>query len=1106
MATKTRDLFKKPDIPTAVNVGSLNLERLGLTPGIQSNAEALSAGLSNISTAFTKFGNDARARQLNNDIIRVKAAHALEKEMPGALLPEAQRAYLELTAKRDTRKFFDRLENEQAERAKLLLESDLTPTQQITQHEDFIRNSYALYAHSAGFTTSQLIVSEEIVEKEASRLQNEFIVAQSKKMASTRNTEINQGIASIYTQTMKNNDNSDDPLELDSLFTDVLHEHVRNEIRGNFPTASDTDLDLRIIQVLGQIAADPDNPQPEILEYLDNPRTRKGRPKFTLIDKVGIAANAAITKAISVFNRVENERKEQEKEEEKELHRVANQGAGRKLIEALQAGAPIRTKAVYAQGLRDDSNLQHLTEPDIRYYSEQYQQGLIDRLLPVNHNKVRRLTNEIKNSEYGTLKELQEVVSKMHLNDQTVLSAVWGEWERGELDEAEKDSRNFGAAVKAQFKIDMMALARMEAQKQIRELDPKFRTDPEEPRYQAVVKEYINRILLGNPKFKDLELQAADKEEEFNHKAKSIIRSIGKEADDPSRTRLALQALRDEILVGKAKSIKDLFQFQEAPKERIDEVKEEKPITPNAKGAGNKKSSTDIAAASNLPLPNKQTPYHVTNIGSEASEKIAKAMELVESIESPPTLVTALVTAVSPETVRRVGERIDETLNIANKIQARIVNVPGDVFAKVVERRGGINPALQINLGEFVKVISKIPDIPARIVAEVRPRLEVILGGEREFYNSRNVAKYLIGGEELLRKSIIVEPAKKIISKMERVFDKLTEGVSKIPRKLAEIPGKLQRKLTDKDIGVEPTKLPKETVDKVETEIIEAIEDTSLSEQEQRNLAIKLEKHLEKLDRPLTPPEEPPPTVRPNIAYIQEQIAASRDFGEKAITSELDEEYLRKTEPGELFGKTPAPTEEPPPIVRPNIAYVQEQIAKALETQTRLKDFGALDVNENVNLKKVNPKLPPISKYLFSDDTLIAELEALGATKFLEQHITSTGREDREKKKLVWHLSAHTADENSVNAFDLRLHNITDRNRKGVATSFLESLKRNGFTTVTAKSGKDFVTTPTQIWFKITKGLDVFMVEVDTGTDHIHIQSGADFDGTLDKQIIKKFN
>jgi len=1005
MATRSRDLFKPPAprtaaVPTAVNVGKLNLTKAPLTPGIQSNAQALSAGLSNISTAFAKFGEDARARQLNNDIIRVKAAFALEKEMPGALLPEAQRSYLELTAKRDTRKFFDSLENEQAERAKLLLESDLTPTQQITQHEDFIRNSYALYTANAGFNQSQLAASNEIVEKEASRLQNEFIVAQSKKIASVRNTEMNQSIASIFTQTLKNNDNADDPLELSDLFTDVLHERVRDEIRDAFPTANDTDLDLRIIQVLGQIAADPDNPQPEILEYLDNPRTRKGRPRFTLIDKVGKAANSAITTAITTFNRVEAERKEQEKEEEKELHRIATKLAGKKLIEALQAGAITRTKEAYAQELRENTELQHLTEADIRYYSEQYQQGLVDRLKPLEPVKVRKLANEIKNGDYGTLQDLQADVSGMHLNDQNVLFAAWDEWERGELDEAERESRTFGTALKEQFKTDRKALARIAAVNKLTEFgrgDPRYR-DSDDPDYNAIVKEHMNKILLTDPRFKDLETQAVDKEIEFNHKAEKLIQSIGGE-DDPNRTRLALQALRDEIL-GRDK---DLLQFQEAPKETADEVKEEKPEQPKAKGAGKTTSSSDISNKSNLPLPKAPTPYHITNIGTDAAKKIANGMEAIKATDTAIPIVSAAINIVSPQTVRNIGERIDATLSKANKINATFTTLPQDTFAKVVEKRGGINPALQINLGQFAR---EVRDLPANIVKDIRPRLEIVLSGEREFGTSRNAAKYLIGGESLLRKSFITEPTKLVITKMEKVFDQLTKNISRIPGKLSKVPGKLLDK-DNTDLPIEPT------------------------------------------------------------------------FEPEADTF---------------------------PTVRPNIAYVQEQKAKAIKIKTQLEDFGAKGLNKDVNLDKVNPKLPPISKYLFNDSTLISKLKALGATKFLDQQITSTGKEDRASQESVWDLSAHTADDNSVNAFDMRLHNITKRNRKGVARAFLDSLNRNGFETITAKSGKDFVTTSTQIWSKIKKGSDVFMVEVDTGNDHIHIQSGDNLDGTKDKQIIKQFN
>ena len=1016
MATRSRDLFKPPAprvaaVPTAVNVGKLNLTKAPLTPGIQSNAEALSAGLSNISTAFSKFGEDARARQLNNDIIRVKAAYALEKEMPGALLPEAQRSYLELTAKRDTRKFFDSLENEQAERAKLLLESDLTPTQQIIQHEDFIRNSYALYTANAGFNQSQLAASDEIVEKEASRLQNEFIVAQSKKIASVRNTEMNQSIASIFTQTLKNNDNADDPLELSDLFTDVLHERVRDEIRDAFPTANDTDLDLRIIQVLGQIAADSDNPQPEILEYLDNPRTRKGRPRFTLIDKVGKAANSAITTAIATFNRVESEKKEQEKEEEKELHRIANKLAGKKLIVALQAGATTRTKEAYAQELRDDTELQHLTEYDIRYYSEQYQQGLVDRLKPLEPVKVRKLANEIKNGDYGTLKDLQADVSGMHLNDQNVLFAAWDEWERGELDEAERESRTFGTALKEQFKTDRKALARVQAQNQIKQLDPKFRIDPDEVGYNAIVKEYMNKILLTDPRFKDLETQAVDKEIEFNHKAEKLIQSIGGE-DDPNRTRLALQALRDEIL-GRDK---DLFQFQEAPKTAQDTSEKPKstPTTPKIKRTETTKSSSDMSDAANLPLPKEVSAYHL-KITGKAKQAVVDSLNKWSNFGIP---VEGAIKAVEP-----------------------VSKVVSNVIQKELEGAQAIEVSVNTLIPEVVKATEMVTGFfksPIRATAEASVRSAEVYNGTRVFTDPIKAAKFVLTGKEDFN-----------------------------------LPKHLKKRLTElgEFLQAGNAKLPTETRLKA---------NARLAQQDTKNISSK---------------DVVQGLAKGRQAEIERQ-QARKGKSPKEIFQALFDEVPDK----------PLDKDNTDPVVTPNIAYVQEQKAKAIKIKTQLEDYGAKGINKDVNLNKVNPKLPPISKYLFKDKTLISELKALRATKFLDQQITSAGKEDRLSQEAVWDLSAHTADDNSVNAFDMRLHNITKRNREGVARAFLASLNRNGFETITAKSGKDFVTTPTQIWSKIKKDSDVFMVEVDTGSDHIHIQFGDNLDGTKDKQIIKQFN
>ena len=314
MATTQKNLkglttYTQPKI-AAGGVGEVNLSEVATTDNT-ANARRLTSGLNTLSESIQNLGAFQRAKQLNNDVIRAKAAVAYENVMPGGLLPEAQRAYLELTAQRDTRKFFDTLENEQNERAKLLLSNEnYTPVQQIQQHEAFVRESFQNFATNAQFTTGQYISTVPIVEKEIERFQNEFIKVQSNLLASERITDINQSIASIVTGVIKDNENSDDPKELNDIFDDKFHIKLRDEIKDAFPTASKTDLDLRIIDVLGQIAADPENPQPEIIEYLDNPRSNKSLPRFTLIDIVGKSANAALDKARSVFNRAENERKE----------------------------------------------------------------------------------------------------------------------------------------------------------------------------------------------------------------------------------------------------------------------------------------------------------------------------------------------------------------------------------------------------------------------------------------------------------------------------------------------------------------------------------------------------------------------------------------------------------------------------------------------------------------------------------------------------------------------------------------------------------------------------------------------------------------------------
>ena len=69
-------------------------------------------GLAKLSTSLAAFGKATKARQVQNDIITARTAFAVNKELPDNLNPEAEIAYNDLVAEKETRQFFRLLQDD----------------------------------------------------------------------------------------------------------------------------------------------------------------------------------------------------------------------------------------------------------------------------------------------------------------------------------------------------------------------------------------------------------------------------------------------------------------------------------------------------------------------------------------------------------------------------------------------------------------------------------------------------------------------------------------------------------------------------------------------------------------------------------------------------------------------------------------------------------------------------------------------------------------------------------------------------------------------------------------------------------------------------------
>lgn len=769
MATTHKDLTKytQPKI-AAGGVGEVNLSEVATTDNT-ANARRLTSGLNVLSESIQNLGAFQRAKQLNNDVIRAKAAVAYENVMPGGLLPEAQRAYLELTAQRDTRKFFDTLENEQNERAKLLLsDENYTPVQQIQQHEAFVRESFQNFATNAQFTTGQYISTVPIVEKEVERFQNEFIKVQSVLLASERITDINQSIASIVTGVIKDNDNSDDPKELNDIFDDKFHIKLRDEIKDAFPTASKTDLDLRIIDVLGQIAADPENPQPEIIEYLDNPRSNKSLPRFTLIDIVGKSANAALDKAMSVFNRAESERKEKETEEKKAKERQAFQLAGQYVVKSLQNKALTRTKDTFLQELVGNSELQYLTKTDAKYFAELYENGVNNRSKLFDPVKVARITTQIGKQDWGSRSELQASIKDLHINDQLSILNSWDKWETKELEDYEKEAIDYGTALGKDHIRKQKTLLREEAIKQLLSTSKEQYTVSDfygtaDPDARAELEVLMSHLEFDDIRFRNLEQQGENLEARFHTRVREILQEINNK-NEPAKAAEAIRKLRDEFLAGDASQLLS----DKAREERrigaggvikgaeLGKTMGEGPsvvagtaIEPmkikDTGGAGVKQSSSDIAARSNLPLPRIPTKFSIPK--TEPSSLLQDSIQTLShfGVEVPETV---------PQKIEEISKDIDEHMEV---IQKDIV-VPATKVAKDILKSG---PKIR------EKVKGEVSDVSDRFMDTVE--------GKQQFNSLEEASKYIVTGDKDFS---FKELGQDIVDEVKDLDDKIVKALA----------------------------------------------------------------------------------------------------------------------------------------------------------------------------------------------------------------------------------------------------------------------------------------------------------------------------------------
>ena len=297
-------------------------------------------GLSDLSTSLASFAVTTEKRQIQNDIITARTAFAVNKELPGGLAPEAELAYDTLVAKKNTNQFFRILTDD----AEVFGTGVLTDDENYPDHnakqlafEDYIDGSVKTFFDQAQFSDAQQAAILETITQNKDRLKQDFTLIAAKDIKAQKLNDtaefvqenILQQINSI--KYLKEFDAANAHLTLDQFFTDQWHTDLQKEILEANPWLTKDEADLTIIQQLELLATDPDNPQPDVLDYLDQKRAG-GKPRFTSIKGLREKIRTAQRQAESALITKHNADTKRENRIQKEKEELAEEGAMQHMV------------------------------------------------------------------------------------------------------------------------------------------------------------------------------------------------------------------------------------------------------------------------------------------------------------------------------------------------------------------------------------------------------------------------------------------------------------------------------------------------------------------------------------------------------------------------------------------------------------------------------------------------------------------------------------------------------------------------------------------------------------------------------------------------------
>ncbi len=299
----------------AGRIGGFN-NRIPAISGANAKVAQSTAQLEGLSQQFGELGDLARKKKVQSDIITARLAVEMERQMPGGLEPEAELHFDKLTAENSANSFITQFTLDNDARSSLILKNENgdSPEQLQELYETQLDDGMNRFIKESEFSGHQIAHVAPLLDTYKTTARKAFTQTLVKNIDDTKTAEGNETIkGSIENNIVLHNEleSVGEDSDLTTLFSAKWHTDLRANLMEALPYFNRDEVDELIVENLSQIASDPDDPQPDILEYLDKPQPGE-RFRFSSVKGLGTKIAAAQRKARQALIASEKSRATQE--------------------------------------------------------------------------------------------------------------------------------------------------------------------------------------------------------------------------------------------------------------------------------------------------------------------------------------------------------------------------------------------------------------------------------------------------------------------------------------------------------------------------------------------------------------------------------------------------------------------------------------------------------------------------------------------------------------------------------------------------------------------------------------------------------------------------